>query len=123
MCIRSIASKDPAKLEAKLNEDLESMSKWYSHNELLLNAKKCKLILFGTKKNLLKFQRVNIHIDGCKLDIVDEFKYLGVILEKNLSWKPQIVNVKSKILRNFYVLRRTTPFIDRNTAVILYNTI
>ena len=117
-----VASKDPAELEAMLNKDLESMSKWYSHNELLLNAKKCKLILFGTKKNLLKFQQVKIHIDGCKLDVVDEFKYLGVILDKNLSWKPQIENVKSKILRNFYVLRRTRPFIDRNTAVILYNT-
>ena len=44
--------------------------------------------------------------------IVDEFK----------PWKPQIENVKSKILRNFYVLRRTRSFIDRNTAVILYNT-
>ena len=51
-------------------------------------------------------------------------RYLGVILDKNLSWKPQIENVKSKILRIFYVLRRTRPFIDRNTVVpmILYNT-
>ena len=66
-----VASKDPAQLEAKLNKDLESMRKWYSHNELLLNAKKCKLILFATKNNLVK-----LHIDGCKLDIVDEFKYI-----------------------------------------------
>ena len=44
--------------------------------------------------------------------IVDEFK----------PWKPQIEHVKSKILRNFYVLRRTISFIDRNTAVLLYNT-
>ena len=36
---------------------------------------------FGTKKNLLNFQQVYIHIDGCKLEIVDEFKYQGVILD------------------------------------------
>ena len=117
-----LASKDPIQLQTMLNEDLESMSKWYSHNELLLNAKKCKLILFGTKKALLKFQGINIQIDGCRLEIMNEFKYLGVILDKHLSWTPQIENVKAKILRNFYVLRRTRPFIDKSIAITLYNT-
>ena len=117
-----IASKDPQQLEEMLNEDLSSMCKWFSHNELLLNAKKCKLILFGTKKTVKKFQNINIHIDGCKLEIVDEFKYLGVILDKHLTWGPQLENVKTKILRNFHVLRRTRPFIDKNIAIVLYNT-
>ena len=107
-----LASKDPAQLQEMLNEDLEAMSKWYSHNELLLNTKTCKLILFGTKKNLSKFHHVNIHIDQCKLEIIKEFKYLGVILDNHLSWAPQIESVKVKILRNLYVLRRARPFIN-----------
>ena len=52
-----IASKGPQQLEEMLNEDLSSMCKWFSHNELLLNAKKCKLILFGTKKTV-KYSKI-----------------------------------------------------------------
>ena len=98
------------------------VTNWFSHNELILNERKCKFILFGTRKNLLKFQYVKVCINGHSLEITNELKYLGVILDKSLSWSPQIENTKSKILRNFYVLRRARPYIDRDTAIVLYHT-
>ena len=96
------ASKDPLQLQKILTEDLELVTNWFSHNELILNERKCKFILFGSRKNLLKFQHVKVCINGHSLEITDELKYLGVILDKSLSWSPQIENTKSKILRIFF---------------------
>ena len=85
----------------------------YIYQNTLVSKKQLKQLLAWS------FTEYN-SMQACSL--ADELKYLGVILDKTLSWSPQIENVKSKILRSFYVLRRARPFIDRDTAIVLYHT-
>jgi len=41
----------------------------------------------------------------------------------NLNWKQQIESVRLKVVRNLHLLRRARGFIDRPTALLLYQTI
>ena len=80
-------------------------------------------MLIGTKAKLHRFDSVKININGVKLEIVTECKYLGVLLDENLSWKAQINQVRNKAIRNLHLLKRTRSFIDHNTALLVYKTL
>ena len=103
-----------------LNEDLCKLSQWLKCNELLLNPKKCEFITFGSHRKLLSFANAHIHIDGERINRVQECKYLGVILNSSLNWNAHIKFVKTKAIKSLYCLKRIRPFITKNTAIMLY---
>ena len=117
------ASKSPQELESTLNKDLSLMANWFSHNHLILNIKKCNYIVIGSRTKLIPFQNVNIKINNVQLEMVKHLKYLGVIIDCNLTWSQQIENVRLKAVRNLHLLRRARYFIDRATALTLYKTL
>lgn len=70
---------------------LNKVSKWCSDNELEINPAKTKMILF--RKNRKKLEGIRIPtINGIPILLVDEVKYLGIILDYSLSWIPNIDN-------------------------------
>jgi len=64
-----------------LTSALENIQHW----PLLLNKNKTVAMMF-TKK-ILKLESSNVFLGGVELDIVEEFKYLGVTLDPTLSFK------------------------------------
>ena len=44
-------------------------------------------MLFGTSWKLSKVDQFSISVNGSAIKRVTEFKYLGVIFDKHLSWK------------------------------------
>ena len=67
---------------------LKTIDKWCTANGVKLSATKTQLILFRTKNK--KFKLDPIVIRGQTLHLTDEVTYLGVILDKYLSWTPHI---------------------------------
>ena len=43
-------------------------------------------------------------IDGSAIERVVEFRFLGVIMDENLSWKSQIKYVKTQVSKNIFVM-------------------
>ncbi len=43
-------------------------------------------MLLGTKKKVDVAQDLNIHLYGQNVKQVDQFTYLGVVLDKHLNW-------------------------------------
>ena len=117
------ASKSPQELETTLNKDLLLMANWFSHNHLILNVKKCSYMVIGSKSKLVPFSNVSIGIDNTPLVRVNQCKYLGVIIDCNLTWNQQIESVRLKALRNLHLLRRARYFIDQPTALMLYQAV
>ena len=81
-------------LEKTINEDLDSLGKWFSNNQLLLNVNKCQFMLVGSKTKLRKFDSVKLKIQNSQLQRVSECNYLGVILDENITWTPQIESIR-----------------------------
>ena len=99
-----------------------------SVTSLTLNAKKSNYVIFRPYQRKLNYS-VNIEmIDNCTqipttLQCEDHVKYLGVLLDSNLSWKFQINNVALKISRTVGVVARLRHFVPRTTLLNIYQSL
>lgn len=130
----SYATLSRLELIAEINYDLDILRRWFSAHVMLISSK-TKLMFFGLNSqhnnpdicfnfhssicqkflssnnfsdNLNSFnENLNCNESCFEIDIVNEFKYLGVIIDKNLNWLAHITALKSYLrscLRMFYNL-------------------
>ena len=114
---------DVSELEDKLNSDLTSLSRWLNVNLLTLNVTKCKSVVFGSQQKLAKVNQISLEINECQIDGEDSFKYLGVILHKNMTWLEHIDHLNTKVCQRLGVLRRVKHLLPRDARIILYNSL
>jgi len=111
-----IEANNHAELNQKANEDLIKITNWLIENKLSLNVIKTQYIDFSeeySSKNLIihDFMCTNVNKCSCpKLENVDEYKYLGCIVDKKLTFNTQVNEIISKInnkkkLSIFYILK------------------
>ena len=78
-------SKNEKELQILSQSQFDMICKWLKINRLILNVSKTKLMLFG-RKSKIKHIKVDVYYENLKLETVDTFKYLGVILDSGLNW-------------------------------------
>ena len=71
-----------------MNEDLKEIARWLRVNKLSLNIKKTNFMIFSDKNKPIS--NLAIKIDGELVNEVQKTKFLGVIIDKKLSWKEHI---------------------------------
>ena len=76
-----------------LQNDLRHIHTWCNLNCMALNLNKCKL---KTVTRSIEILLNHYNIDDYTLEYVDNYKYLGVIISRDLSWKTHINTVTSK---------------------------
>lgn len=95
-------------LEETMQRDALILHQWLCCNVLTMNIGKTHYMTFGKGKNLSDFN-ININDEGIKR--VTTYKYLGLILDENLSFMEHIDHVK-KMIRPFIPLMwRKSKFI------------
>jgi len=109
-------NKNLASLEMIINDQLNSVHTWLCANKLSLNIDKSNFVIFHPPQKKLPHQP-QIFINNTPLKKVDSLKYLGVQIDKNLSWKPHVEHVCSKIKRTIGLLSKTRYFV--NSAILL----
>jgi hypothetical protein len=95
---------------------------WLKLNRLCLNVKKTKAMLFHTPQRKITF-RPNIMIDGNKVEYVNEFNYLGIHLDKHLTFNKHIDIIRQKISRVSGIMNKLKHFLPLATLVTLYNSL
>ena len=70
-----------------LNVELREVCNWFKANKLSLNAKKTNLMYLGTSHQTRNIDDSNncIYLDGVKLDRVHEAKFLGLLIDENIT--------------------------------------
>ena len=76
-----VSSSDPVSLQNSLNDNLDSIARWFRINKLTLNLAKTKFMLLGSAHNLGNFNNISLIYNGETIERVDHFKYLGLIHE------------------------------------------
>ena len=84
-------------LESRVNTEIQKISRWLQINKLSLNIKKTNYIIFKSKHKLINF-KLNITIDNIEIEQVSFTKFLGVIINENLTWENHLKVVKNKIV-------------------------
>ena len=54
------------------------------------------------------------------IEKVDTMKFLGVLLDDNLSWKEHMKYLEDKLVKNIGLMYRAKPFIDKESLLALY---
>ena len=88
------------KLEENLymvQSDINELQKWSEEQLLQMNSSKCKY-MNTSKKCSTNISYCVIHLGGTTLGEVDSFKYLGVLLHKNLTWSEHISGIRNNLL-------------------------
>jgi hypothetical protein len=72
--------------EGAINRELDRAQKWFNANRLSVNPVKTKMMIFHPPNK--QVVAPNLLMNNTPLEIVDNFVYLGITINKNLSWKP-----------------------------------
>ena len=107
--------------ERNINMELENISLWMKLNKLSLNTTKTKAMLFHSIRK--KPPCLNLEIDGSTIEFVSEFNYLGIMLDKNLTWKSHIKKVSLKISKAAGIMCRMKNILPQEILLTLYNSL
>jgi hypothetical protein len=101
-----------------VNDSLSRFYKWLCLNKLTLNTGKTKFMLFSKKTHPTNPE---ILINGEPIERVDEIKYLGVIIDKNLSFGSHIDKTAKGLNFLHSVLYKNRSFVKPAIGKILIN--
>ena len=79
-----------------INNDLKLIVDWCAFNKLAVNVGKTQAMLF-TPCTLNNFP--NIHLGNTLVQYVPDYKYLGILIDKNLKFKSHISSLCGKLAR------------------------
>ena len=101
---RSISSQSDY---SKLQDDVNSLCYWISHNHLKLNVQKCCYMTFSRKHSPTLPNSTLTIDDNFSLSRVDVFKYLGVNFSSDFSWTKHITSTCNKSRKLIGMLHRS----------------
>ena len=104
-------------LQHTLNRELGKLFVWFSVNKLSLNLSKTNYILF---RNRSADTDLNICINTINVTRVQSSKFLGIIIDENLNWKPHIQLVKSKLSKTLSIIYKASKLINYEGMLTLY---
>ena len=76
-------------------------------------------MMFGTWQALSKFKDISLTYDNNDIEIVDKFKYLGVVFDPHLSWCEHVNHMSSNISKRIGVIRRIKYYLPCSTVNLL----
>ena len=122
------ADKDLRSLESVINIELQKVCDWLNANKLTINAKKSNFVIFRPSQKKLNYQ-INIRIynnasnSETSLECKDYVKFLGVLIDKNLTWKYHIDYIASKISRVVGIIARLRHSVPLNILIKIYRSL
>uniref|UniRef100_A0A8C6UW15 Reverse transcriptase domain-containing protein n=4 Tax=Neogobius melanostomus TaxID=47308 RepID=A0A8C6UW15_9GOBI len=106
-------------LVTNINCELSKLKTWMDINKLSLNLNKTKVMFFGNYNG----KPDSVNIEGVVLDTVSEIKFLGVIIDSKLSWKPHIRHIQGKVSKSISIINKAKFFLNYNALFLLYSSL
>ena len=92
-------------LETNLNVELEKVSQWLYANKLSLNIEKTSFVVFHSPRRRIA-HKLNLSISNTSVKSDNQVKYLGLIFDSNLNWKPYLQVLSKKVSRGIGVISK-----------------
>ena len=115
-----ITGKKPNTLVRKMQSAIDSLDKFCKSSGFIVNPGKTKAMFFTNRKVTLP----QLKISEKDIKYVDEYKYLGIIIDSpKLLWKKHINYLKERVLKRINILKAVSGTkwgADRATLMKLY---
>ena len=113
-----LESDDLINLEKIMNKELVKLYEWLSINRLSLNISKTNFVIFAPINK--RKATVTILINKIAIDEVQHVKYLGVLIDSQLTFKYHIEEMNKKVSRAIGVLYKLRPFVTSKIVTNVY---
>jgi len=110
----------------KANILVNSLFKWFCSNRLSLNPNKTKYIVIRPPSLKGDLSKKHILIDNTLLYRIgkncDEkaAKFLGILIDENLTWKHHLTHINKKVSRALFSLKQVKHFLPKQCMKTLY---
>ena len=101
------------------NSQLEHINKWLCVNKLSLNIDKTNFVIFHPPQKKIS-SSIQLTINNKLLKQTSNFKYLGVVIDSNLNFKAQVLEISKKIKRNIGAISKIRNFVTLDILINLY---
>ena len=109
-------------IQKLIHEDLHIISNWFKANKLALNETKTNYLIFHScrKKPPDDFR---IILNNVQLERLKQTKFLGVLIQENLSWKHHVDYISSKVSRATGLLAKLKHYLPKHVLLTIYNSL
>ncbi len=116
------ADADPAVLGARVEGDLGRVAGWINSNGLRMNVAKTQLMVLSRKGKRAcgDADSVQVKVGDVELKKQDCVRYLGVEIDKDLTWKSHIEKVHQQCMGKLAVIRRAGSYLPCHIRKLLY---
>ena len=91
-------------VQKTVNRELRKVRKWFEANKLSLNIAKTNYVIFHSPAKRTD-GCIQIKLGHMPIEYVHHIKYLGVLVDSTLSWKPHVTELSktlAKSVGNFF---------------------
>ena len=106
-----------------LNFELPKVSAWFKCNKLSLNINKTHFMHFRHYNAHPINIPINIFIDNLLLEQKQHSKFLGVIVDNNLTWNDHLRHITTNIAKGVGIINKLKFILPQSTLFLLYNAI
>ena len=105
---------------AKLQGSMDTFARWCRMNALTINAKKTKVMFFGSRNKVKKGKNISVNLNGETLRPVPSFKYLGFTLDPTLSFSHHVSSVVRSVQHKISLLSKIKVYLNQDVAITIY---
>ena len=107
-------------LNNKVNSELLKVETWLNAKKVTLNYAKTKYLLIKPKTNSSQLCKFTLTINGIELQKCQSAKYLGIILDENLTWEPHIQYLEKKLSQAVDIIAKMRHYLNHENLIALY---
>ena len=100
--------------------ELSRVGEWLIINRLSINITKTKYILLRPRKKDVSHMTLEPTLNGEKIELVDSFNFLGVVIDKHISWKYHTEMLSNNISKYSSVISRLKNYLPLLILRTLY---
>ena len=122
------SNKDLKDLETVVNEELIKVGVWLDANKLSLNTSKSNFVIFHPYQHkpdcTIQLEIYNNDLkESLPLEQKTFVKYLGILIDNNLSWKYHIDYISSKVSKGIGMIARLRHLVPLATLLNIYRSL
>ena len=104
-----------------IDHQLDRIFHWCRANKLTVNQIKTNYIIFRSSRKSISLEG-SLHINNAVIDEVEATSFVGVIIDRHLTWVNHVQMVNSIIRKKVGILFRIRQFIPKYILTLIYKT-
>ncbi|CAL4065520.1 unnamed protein product, partial [Meganyctiphanes norvegica] len=96
------------------------LNSWFTANKMTLNTDKTSFTIFKTNRLIIPNLPDHIEFLNCKINRSTEIKFLGLILDENLTWDQHITVICNKLKSLFHIFYNIRNFLSEQDIRTIY---